>query len=255
MIGDKKVLCIIPARRKSKGLPGKNIRSLGGKPLVGWPIHTAKNSKYVDSVVVSTEDQGIAEIARKEGAEVPFLRPEELSTDSASTISVLKHAIHSLRAAHPCDYVLLLEPTSPLTESSDVDLALETLDTKRLVADSIVAVSEVVSAHPCFDVLIDEQGLIRPFMGSGFQSPSRRQDISKLYFLEGSLYVSDVDVLLEHESFCHDRTLSYVVPKWKSFEIDDIVDFYCVEAIMKRKQEIMSKHGTEPTEEHGISKE
>ena len=128
---------------------------------------------------------------------------------------------------------MLLEPTSPLTESTDIDDALEELDSHRDIADSIVGISKVEATHPVFDVKINSKGLIKPFYVDDFSKPIRRQDIPEVYFFDGSIYLSDVPVLLLKKSFYHERTLPYVTPKWKSFEIDAMVDFICVEAIMK----------------------
>lgn len=239
MIANKKVLAIIPARGGSKGLPRKNILNLCGRPLIGWPIKAASSSCYVDRIVVSTEDMKIAEVAASQGATVPFLRPKELAIDTATSFSVIEHVLEELKlVGEEYKYVVLLEPTSPLTDAKDIDQALERLERGRAQADSIVGVSEVVAAHPVFDVEIRENGLIKPYMHENFSFAGRRQEITPLYFFEGSLYISDVSVLLEQKSFYHERTLAYAVPKWKSFEIDDLVDFICVEAIMKNIHQI-----------------
>jgi CMP-N,N'-diacetyllegionaminic acid synthase len=239
MINGKSVIAIIPARGGSKGLPGKNILNLCGRPLLGWPIRTVKNSMYVDRVIVSTDDKKIAIIAKDQGAEVPFLRPPELALDTSTTISVLEHAIaFTKREGLNYDYCLLLEPTSPLTESSDVDEALEKLDSNRDIADSIVGVSKVEATHPAFDVVINRNGLIGPYLADDFSKAGRRQEIEALYFLEGSLYISDTTALTEKRKFYHSRTLPCIVPKWKAFEVDDIVDFICIEAILSNINKI-----------------
>jgi CMP-N-acetylneuraminic acid synthetase len=156
MIDGKSVLAIIPARGGSKGLPHKNIMSLCGKPLVAWPIQAAKQSAYVDKVVLSTDDPKIADMGEQEGAEVPFLRPSELATDRATSISVIEHAIEFFsKQGDQFDYCVFLEPTSPLTQTDDVNQALRALDLKRDIADAIVGVSRVISSHPVFDVAID----------------------------------------------------------------------------------------------------
>jgi len=243
MINGRSVLAIIPARGGSKGLPGKNIRELAGRPLVGWPIQAAKRSTYVDRVVVSTDDYEIAKVAQEQGAEVPFLRPKELAQDTSTTFSVLEHAIeHFKKVEKVYEYCLLLEPTSPLTQSSDVDQALERLDENRDVADSIVGVSKVEAAHPTFDVTINEKGLIKPYLPDGFSKIGRRQDLDDLYYFEGSLYISKITVLLQKKTFYHERTLPYIVPRWMAFEIDELVDFICIEAIMKNRDRIDAHH-------------
>jgi len=239
MINDKKVLALIPARGGSKGLPGKNILPLHDKPLIGWPIQAARKSLYVDKVVVSTDSQEICQIALKQGAEVPFLRPAELATDTASSMMVVEHAIRFWEnQGEPFDYLVLLEPTSPLTEAEDIDKALEMLDAKRKIADSIVGVSKVEATHPTFNITVNKNGVLEPYFTKELSSGIMRQDIQDLYFFEGSLYISDISVFLETLRFNHDRTLGYIVPRWKSFEIDEMVDLICVEAIMNNLQRI-----------------
>lgn len=233
MINGETVLALVPARGGSKGLAGKNIKELHGKPLIGWPIQAAVHSKYVDRVIISTDDTKIAEIAKEQGAEIPFLRPTELASDTATSISVIEHTLQYCQSeGFSYRYLVYLEPTSPLTGTEDVDKALELLISKRDIADAIVGISKVINTHPIFDVTIDQKGMIAPFMNKNFSAP-RRQEINDLYFFDGTLYISDVDSLLFHKTFYHDRTLGYITPKWKSFEIDDLVDFVCVEAIMR----------------------
>jgi N-acylneuraminate cytidylyltransferase/CMP-N,N'-diacetyllegionaminic acid synthase len=239
VISEKKLLALIPARGGSKGLPRKNIIDLCGRPLLGWPIQAASNSKYVDRIIVSTDDPEIAKIAETQGAEVPFIRPPELATDTATSFSVIEHAITYLaKKEQRYDYILLLEPTSPLTEVQDINEAMEKLQASRKTADSIISVSKVQASHPVFDVIIGEDGLIHSFMTQDFAAAGRRQDISDLYFFDGSLYISDIRVYLDKKSFYHKRTLPHIVPKWKSFEVDDMMDLICVEAILNNIDKI-----------------
>jgi len=234
MINKKKILTIIPARKGSKGLPLKNIKDLCGRPLLGWPIQAALKSRYVDRVIVSTDDQAIADVAVSQGAEAPFLRPGQLASDTATSISVMEHAIDFFHGkGEMFDYLVLLEPTSPLTDEIDIDRALEKLDSQRNIADSIVGISKVEAAHPVFDVKISDSRLIEPYMNGNFAESIRRQDLADIYFFDGSLYISGVTELIQKKTFYHERTLAFITPKWKSFEIDDLVDFICVEAIMK----------------------
>lgn len=241
MIHDKRVLALVPARRGSKGLPLKNIRPLQGKPLLAWPIEAARASRYVDRVMISTEDSEFAELAMAAGADAPFLRPAELAGDSAPSIAFILHALDALEAAGDrYDYLVLLEPTSPLTEAEDIDAALETLLAKRAIADAMVGVSALVSNHPAFAVRLDPQGLMHPYAGADFNQLPRRQDTEPLYSLDGSLYLSTVAALRRERGFCHQRTLPYVTPRWKSFEVDDLVDFICIEAILAQRDLIKS---------------
>lgn len=233
MINGKRILALIPARSGSKGLPGKNIRPLAGHPLLTWPVRAAKASRHVDRVVVSTDSEEFAEIARGAGADVPFLRPPELASDTASSIDVILHAVDFLAAqGEHFDYLVLLEPTSPLTEAGDVDAALEALLANRDNADSLISVGELVHAHPSFAVRLTAEGLLRPVGTENFDQLPRRQDLEPLYFLDGSLYLTDIAALRKERSFCHSRTASIVMPRWKTFEVDDLVDFICIEALL-----------------------
>lgn len=241
MIEGKRVLALVPARSGSKGLPHKNIRPLHGKPLLAWPIAAALSSKHVDRVVISTDAAEYARIAQDAGADAPFLRPAELASDNAPSISFILHALDTLEAAGDhYDYVALLEPTSPLTEASDIDAALESLHARRNAVDSIVGVTAMVSTHPAFAVRLDAEGLMHPYAAGSFNQLPRRQDTDALYSLDGSLYISDVSAVRRERSFCHARTLPYITPRWKSLEIDDLVDFICVEAVMAQRQLIIS---------------
>ncbi len=239
MIGESRVLALIPARAGSKGLPGKNIRQLHGKPLLAWPIATAKASRYVDRVVVSTDSEEFAQIARAHGADVPILRPAELAADASPSSSAVIHMLDHLAARGDVfDYLVLLEPTSPLTEGSDVDAALETLHAHRDQGDALVSVAELVTSHPAFSVKRDDRGLIEPYATIDFTRLPRRQDIDPLYALDGSLYISVVDRYRETLSFCHDRTLSHLMPAYKAHEVDSLIDFICIEAILSHYDQI-----------------
>lgn len=236
MIGDLRVLALVPARSGSKGLPDKNIRPLGGKVLLAWPIAAARASRYVDRVIASTDAPHYAALAVAAGAEVPFLRPAALASDTAPSIDFVLHALNTLEAAgERYDILLLLEPTSPLTEASDIDAALEQLATSGAVADAIVGVSALGSTHPAFAVRVGAQGVIEPFAAPSFGQLPRRQDIEPIYSLDGSLYASNVAALRRERGFCHARTLPYITPRHKSFEIDDLLDFICIEAIQAQR--------------------
>lgn len=248
MIDGKRVIAVIAARGGSKGLPRKNVRMVGGRPLVAWPVLAARGSRIVDRVIVSTDDPEIADAARQAGGELPFIRPAELSSDTASSMSVVRHALDVLAAGgDDYDYVVLLEPTSPLTEPIDIERALTMLHSSRASGDAVVGVARVHAAHPEFDVRLVEGGLIRPYAAGNFSSLKRRQDIEELYFLEGSLYCSAVDAFFRHGTFYHDRTLGYVVPRWKSFEVDELLDLICIEAILSRREELRSGESTTQT--------
>ena len=234
MISGRKILAIVPARGGSKGLPGKNVRSLCGRPLIQWSIDTALACKEIDAVVVSTDDEQIAWVAAAAGAEVPFLRPPALADDTASSTNVVIHALDFLESkGRVFDIVLLLEPTSPLREVADIQVALQRMvDTK---AAAIVSVCRAESTHPAFMFRSNEESRLEPFLST---SPTglRRQEIEPLFYLDGTLYASTVEALRQQRSFYHEDTLAYEVAKWKALEIDDIEDFQMVEAIAKYKE-------------------
>jgi N-acylneuraminate cytidylyltransferase/CMP-N,N'-diacetyllegionaminic acid synthase len=235
MYNGKRILAIIPARGGSKGLPGKNIKMLNGKPLIGWTIEQAKNCGYIDEIFVSTDSREIAAVGEEFGIKISSLRPAELARDSSSSIDVILYTINLLeQEKEEFDIILLLEATSPLRDSEDLENALKMLvDTDG--AESIVGISRTENAHPTFLVSIGERNFIRPYGKSEFIF-KRRQEIDDLYFFEGSLYISYVDSLKKRKSFYHEKTLGFEMPKYKSFEVDDIVDFKIIEALMKAKQ-------------------
>lgn len=230
-----KVLAVVPARSGSKGLPGKNIMPLLGKPLIGWSIEQGLACDYVDEVIVSTDSQEIADVALKFGATIPFLRPADLATDTTSTSDVLVHLIAELELlGKSYDYILLLEPTSPLREVADLNKAFQQLRSTP-EASSIVGVSQVESQHPEFCVSLNEKGLLS---SKNNFAVLRRQDINELYYYEGSLYLSEMQAFKEKRNFYHEKTLAYKVPKWKAFEIDDLVDFIIIEALLKNRNKL-----------------
>lgn len=233
MYKDKRILAIIPARGGSKGLPGKNIRELCGKPLIAWSIEHAQKSKYVDEIFISTDSQEIADVAEKYGAPCPELRPAELACDTAPSSAFIVYTLNKMKNENNSfDYFILLEPTSPLRDVEDVDKSIKMLiDSPE--SESCVGVAMSGTIHPAFMVVKGETGYLEALMPD--KSTLRRQDLPDVYFFEGSVYVSSVDAYLNKRTFYHDKTLPYIVPEWKSHEVDDFVDFAIIEAVMKLK--------------------
>lgn len=220
----KKVLCVIPARKGSKGLRNKNIKKLNKIPLIAWSILTAKKCKLIDEIIVSTDCPKISKIAMKYGANVPFIRPKKFATDKASSFSVLKHAIDFLKKKkNYFDYIIMLEPTSPLRNSKDVDFCINKI--KKDNIESLVSVTRVVDEHPYFLYSINKKNILRPYLKKQKKLYIRRQDVSPLYYLEGSIYISKITTLLNEKTWYHKKTQAFEVEKWKSLEIDDIDDF------------------------------
>ena len=242
MYKNKKIMALIPARGGSKGLPRKNIMALSGKPLIAWTIDQIKDSKYIDRFIVSTDDEEIAEISKRYKAEVPFKRPAKLATDGSSSVDTVLHALDWLREkGQRFDYIALLEPTSPLREAVDIDRAIELLiDHKD--AKSIVSVSKLEATHPEFNVVIDkDSGFISKAFGGSEFSGFRRQDINDIYFFDGTIYIAEAEAFLERKTFFHDLTLAYIVPRWKSLEIDELPDLICAEALLEARSKKLLK--------------
>lgn len=231
MIDGRKVLCLITARGGSKGLPGKNVREMCGKPLIAWSIERAQKSIFIDRVVVSTDDPEIAEEAIKYGACVPFMRPDPLASDEAKSIDVILHALNVMEGrGDRYDLLVLLEPTSPLREVTDIDGAI-----KLLVSDdnvgSVVGVARAEAGHPSYLYSISN-GLLQP-LANAHPNGVRRQDLTgEYFFLEGSVYVSTVAKLNECRGFYHDNTAPWIVERYKAVEIDEMTDFVIAEALM-----------------------
>jgi len=220
----KKVLCVIPARKGSKGLRNKNIKKLNKIPLIAWSILTAKKCKLIDEIIVSTDCPKISKIAMKYGANVPFIRPKKFATDKASSFSVLKHAIDFLKKKkNYFDYIIMLEPTSPLRNSKDVDFCINKI--KKDNIESLVSVTRVVDEHPYFLYSINKKNILRPYLKKQKKLYIRRQDVSPLYYLEGSVYISKITTLLNEKTWYHKKTQAFEVEKWRSLEIDAIDDF------------------------------
>ena len=234
MIKKKKILSIVPARANSQGIKNKNIIKLRNKPLIYWPIKALKNSKYVDETIVSTDSKNIKNIAIKLGAKVPFVRPKKFATNTAKSFDVVKHAINFyLKKGKKFDYVVLAEPTSPLTTSRDIDMAIKLLNKKSNKADPITSISETINTNPFFLVKLSRNRLLKPYLKKFHDE--RRQDIPKVFYFTGNFYISKVQSLLKYKSFYQKRTLGVVSEKWKALEIDDIYDLISAEAIMKFK--------------------
>ncbi len=229
---NKKILCIIPARKGSKGLKSKNIKKLNNIPLVAWSILAAKKSKLIKEIIVSTDSIKISKIARKYGANIPFIRPKKFATDKASTFSVLKHAINFYsKNKINFDYILLLEPTSPLRNYKDIDFCINKVIKNNI--DTMVSVTKVIDQHPSFLYSINKKNILKPYIKKPQKLYIRRQDITPLYYLEGSIYISKISTLLRKKTFYHEKTQAFMVEKWRSLEIDDIDDFKLAEFYMK----------------------
>ena len=226
MIADKKVLALIPARGGSKGLPGKNVRLLGGKPLLAWSVQAAKASKYVDRIVLSSDDAEIMAVARAAGCDVPFTRPADFATDSAGVQDVVIHALDSLGEAF--DYVVLLQPTSPLRSAADMDACIEACVAAG--APSCVSVTRPAKS-PYWMFFLDEDGTGHPVLGDD-NTGKRRQELRQAYVLNGAVYVVEVARFRESLTFVGPQTRFHVMPEERSCDIDTLLDFSVAETLV-----------------------
>lgn len=204
-----KILALIPARGGSKGVPGKNSKLLGEKPLIAYSIESAMACDQLTATIVSTDDEHIADISRKWGAEVPFLRPSELATDEAKSIDVVIHALDFLSAHHrQFDAVCLLQPTSPFRQKGFIDECITAF--KQQQVDTLISVLPVPHEHnPHWVFEPDATGLLT--IATGDETIiSRRQDLPKAYFRDGSVYITKTSVLLNQQSF-FGQTIGYIV--------------------------------------------
>lgn len=233
MIKDKKVLAIIPARGGSKRLPRKNALPLAGKPLIAWTIKAALAVASITEVMVSTDDDEISCIAKVTGAQVPYKRSAELSSDTASSIAVVIDVLNYYKQQErEFDYVILLQPTSPLRTDKDIESAIELLEAKQ--ADAIVSVCPVEHS-PLWSNTLPEDDSLNNFISNEIKS-TRSQDLPEYYRLNGAIYICRVEKLLEEQSFfLADNIFAYKMTTEASVDIDNHIDFLLAEALLSQK--------------------
>jgi len=229
-----RVLAIIPARGGSKGVPRKNIKLLNGRPLLSYTVESALGSSRLDEVVLSTDDNEIAELGRQLGVSVPFMRPPELSDDSAPTFPVVMHAVEQLEnAGLNFDAVCLLQPTNPLRKSKDIDGCIDLLETTG--ADSVVSVLSVPHQYnPKWVYLPNENGELE--LSTGECSPvARRQDLPPAFHRDGSVYVTRREVLDNYGDLYGRKLRGYEIDPDRSVNIDTLEDWILAERIFHRR--------------------
>lgn len=225
---NKKILAIIPARGGSKGIPRKNIRLLAGKPLITFTIKTALKSRYLDRVVVSTEDEEIAKISKKYGAEI-VERPQKLATDKAETIDVIFHTLEYLKTeGYEPNIIVLLQPTSPLRTTNDIDKAIELFLKNK--CESVISICE--SEHSPYWLFKREKKYLKSIFGLRYLK-HRRQDLSKVYIPNGAIFITTPKVLNKYKNFYCKRILPYIMPTERSVDIDNETQFRLAELLMK----------------------
>ena len=228
-----RILAVVPARGGSRGVPRKNVHLLAGKPLIVYTVTAALQSQYPLRVVISTDNEKIAEVAQRAGAEVPFLRPAELAQDETPTLPVIQHALQWLEQhdGYKPGLVVLLQPTSPLRRASHIDQGIKLL--LETNADSVVSVCEVEHS-PYWMRVLDEKGQVRRFVETDREFP-RRQDLPPVYRLNGALYVTKRKLIMDEERLLGDDVRALVMAREDSIDIDDKLDFLLAELLLKRR--------------------
>lgn len=226
MIDGLSVLAVIPARGGSKGVPGKNLQPVGGRPLIEWTIDAARGSELIDRTVLSSDDDQIIQVAKAAGCDVPFRRDPGLATDSATSIDVVQDSLDRLPGY---DVVVLLQPTSPLRTAADIDAVLRLLATSG--APSCVTVCAAAD-HPWL-TFADDDGRLTPYCDIPPDASLRRQDLPAAWVLNGAVYALRVADFRADRRLCHPgRSVAYVMPVEKSHDIDTWDDIQRVNEIL-----------------------
>lgn len=224
-------LAIIPARSGSKGLPDKNIKEIAGKPLFAHTIEAARKSNCFDEIMVSTDSKRYADIAVKWGASVPFLRSDNMSSDTASSWNTVLEVIEMYQKANMFfDTVTLLQPTSPLRTSKDILGALEEYNNKN--AKAVVSVCEMEHS-PLWSNTLPSNGSMASFLRE--EAKQTRQTLQKWYRINGAIYIVNVSFLIENQNIYREGCYAYTMEKQKSIDIDDQFDFDLAEYFLKKK--------------------
>ncbi len=236
MYRDKRILSVITARGGSKGLPGKNIKMLNGKPLIGWTIEQVNHSQLIDHLVVSTDSREIAEISEQFGVKVPLLRPAYLAADDTSSLDVLEYVLNNEEnLGCRYDYVMLLEPTSPLRKKGDLDNIIR-LAIDNPERDGVISVGQIQLEHPMLAKKISQNGVIVPYAPETSRAYQRQQHDEAL-FPYGVGYLIKTSVFREEHKIYTSNIMPYYIERWQNYEIDDMYDFKCIETIMHMEED------------------
>ena len=234
MINGNKILGLIPARQGSKGIPGKNIKDLLGKPLIQYTVEEGKKSKYIDHLIVSTDSEEISKICKNMFVDVPFIRPNNLSTDTAKAIGVIQHAIKIMEKIDKINYDLVayLEPPNPLRVVEDIDNCIELFIENN--SDSVVSVQEANQFHPILMKQIKD-GLLQPIWKKEPEGVPRQLYEPTAYMRNGAVYIFKKELIMKGILYGK-NILPYIMPLNRSVCIDDMMDWYVAEAWLKNKK-------------------
>jgi CMP-N,N'-diacetyllegionaminic acid synthase len=236
VINGRSCLCVIPARGGSKRIPRKNIKSFYGKPLIQWTIEAGIGSNSIDRLIVSTEDPEIAEISKTCGAEVPFIRPKILAADSSSSYTVLEHACQYLsEQGDSYQYIIMLQPTSPLRTSKHIDEAAKLLEDRQ--ADGVISLTE--TSHPTqWCNILPSSKEMKGFIdniGTNFQS----QQFEKKFCFNGAIYITSIKRMQEEGTHIYGSSMfAYVMERRDSIDIDNLIDFEIAEFLISKRSKI-----------------
>jgi len=221
------ILAIIPARSGSKGVSKKNIRSIGGKPLIEYTINSAKKSKKINKIILTTDSKEIANFAKKKGIEVPFLRPKKFSKDDSSALDYVKHALKFLeqKQSYIPDIILILQPTSPIRKIGLIDKSISLL--KKSKASCVLTVTEVKN-HPYLSFWYPKKRFLKP-LKSDFKKFNRRQKFPTMYYPTGSVYAFWYKTIQKYDSFYGQKIKPIIIDQEDSIDIDSIFDFFMAE--------------------------
>jgi len=226
MIDDKKILAVITARGGSKGLPRKNIADVGGRPLIAWTIDAANGSPFIDRTVLSSDDDEIIAIAKNLGCDAPFVRPGELATDTSPSADALIHALDQMPETY--DYLVLLQPTSPLRLSEDIDGAIKTCHAAG--APACVSGCEPAKS-PYWMFNLGNDGTLNPVI-EFHELKTRRQNLPAVFSPNGAVFVARVLWFRENHTFYGPGTVAYVMPPERSVDIDTALDLTLVQTLL-----------------------
>ena len=235
-LSDKKILAIIPARGGSKRIPNKNIRKFLGKPLIAYAIKQGLSCKLIDRLIVDTESDKIAKVAKKYGAEVPFLRPKELAQDGSNVIDAIFYTLERLKKEENYipTHIMILQTTSPLRESEDIEACWEMM--KKTDATTVLT---VCPTHPKLYHLSSKNDTI---LVNGLETHSNNtQTWEPAYLLNGLVYIVSVDALYKEKLIITRKTKAVICPKWRSVDLDTPEEWVMAEVFYKNKRIIKSK--------------
>jgi CMP-N-acetylneuraminic acid synthetase len=233
----KKYLAIIPARGGSKRLPKKNVKKLFGKELIGWTIESALKSNSINNVVVSTDSEEIASVSKRFGAEIPFIRPLSLATDTSSSYSVVEHCIEYYKNEMNVTFenIILLQPTSPLRNEIHIKEAIELFESKK--ANAVISVSEMEHS-PLWSNTLGENLEIDHFLNKELMN-TRSQDLPSYYRLNGGIYIIKTEQFFKNKSFYPEKgSFAYIMDSKYSVDIDNEIDFLFAELLLSQKNNI-----------------